>query len=231
MSITEVSYQASQVTDAPVAAIQGRSQWQLTWRRLRNDKVAVASIVVIILIIIFAICAPVIAHLTGHPVDQAYTNTGESEDGLPVGPGVHGFILGTDQIGRDLLVRIAYGARISLFVGLLTTAIATIMGVTLGLIAGYFGGIVDAILARFFDAALAFPFIVLALALASVFHPSLEIVIGVIAFFSWPASPVSCAARRCRSRRRNTSRRPSHSGPDQSGSCLSTSCRTCSVRC
>jgi peptide/nickel transport system permease protein len=185
MSITEVSFQASQVTDAPVVAIQGRSQWQLTWRRLRSDKVAIASIFVILLIVLFAILAPVIAHLTGHPVDQAYTNSGESADGLPVGPGVHHFLLGTDEIGRDLLVRIAYGARISLFVGLLTTAIATIMGVTLGLMAGYFGGVVDAILARFFDAALAFPFIVLALALASVFHPSLSIVIGVIAFFSW----------------------------------------------
>jgi peptide/nickel transport system permease protein len=185
MSVTEVQYQASKVEDAPVVAIEGRSQWQLTWRRLRSDRVAVASIAVIILIILFAICAPLIASITGHPVDTAYTNTGENSFGNPVGPGVHGFWLGTDEIGRDLLVRIAYGARISLFVGLLTTAVATILGVGLGLIAGYFGGLVDAILARFFDAALAFPYIVLALALASVFHPSLLIVISVISFFSW----------------------------------------------
>jgi peptide/nickel transport system permease protein len=135
--------------------------------------------------ILFAICAPLIAKLTGHPVDTAYTVLGENAFGNPVGPGVHGFILGTDEIGRDLLVRIAYGARISLFVGILTTLIATVLGVTLGLVAGYFGGIVDICLARFFDAALAFPYIVLALALASVFHPSLLIVIGVISFFSW----------------------------------------------
>jgi peptide/nickel transport system permease protein len=185
MSITEIQFQATAVQDAPAAAIQGRSQWQLTWRRLRKDKVAVGSIVVIILMITFALCAPLIAALTGHPVNTAYTNTGETSAGIPVGPGVHGFLLGTDYIGRDLLVRIAYGARISLFVGLLTTAIATVAGVSLGLVAGYFGGIVDAILARFFDAALAFPYIILALALASVFHPSLAIVIGVISFFSW----------------------------------------------
>lgn len=185
MSITELSYQAATIEDAPVAAIQGRSQWQLTWRRLRSDKIAVGSIGVIVLVILFALGAPVIASLTGHPVDQAYPNIGQNSFGNPVGPGVHGFALGTDQIGRDLLVRIAYGARISLFVGLLTTALASIAGVTLGLIAGYFGGIVDAILARFFDAALAFPFIILALALASVFRPSLTIVIGVISFFSW----------------------------------------------
>ena len=185
MSVTELQFQAASVGDAPAIAIEGRSQWQLTWRRLRSDKVAVASVVVIFLMIAFALAAPLIAHLTGHPVDQAYADKGENASGLPVGPGVHGFILGTDQIGRDLLVRIAYGARISLFVGLLTTSLATIFGVSLGLVAGYYGGVVDAILARFFDAALAFPFIILALALASVFHPNLGIVIGVITFFSW----------------------------------------------
>ena len=185
MSITELQFQAQSVEDAPAVAIQGRSQWQLTWRRLRSDKVAVAAVVVILVMVAFALAAPLIASATGHPVDQAYPTIGQNSFGNPVGPGVHGFILGTDDIGRDLLVRIAYGARISLFVGLLTTAIATIAGVTLGLIAGYFGGLVDAILARFFDAALAFPVIVLALALASVFRPSLTIVIGVISFFSW----------------------------------------------
>ncbi|HEY3905891.1 MAG TPA: ABC transporter permease [Streptosporangiaceae bacterium] len=185
MSVTELQFQAASVENAPAIAIEGRSQWQLTWRRLRSDKVAVASVIVIFLMIAFALAAPLIAQLTGHPVDQAYTLRGEDTSGLPVGPGVHGFILGTDQIGRDLLVRIAYGARISLFVGLLTTSLAVIFGVSLGLVAGYFGGIVDAILARFFDAALAFPFIILALALASVFHPNLGIVIGVITFFSW----------------------------------------------
>lgn len=185
MSVTELQFQAASVEDAPAAAIQGRSQWQLTWRRLRSDKVAIASVVVIILVIAFALAAPLIAKATGHPVDTAYTNSGLNSFGNPLGPGKHGFILGTDYIGRDLLVRIAYGARISLFVGLLTTALATILGVTLGLIAGYFGGVVDAILARFFDAALAFPFIILALALAARFHPSLTIVIAVITFFSW----------------------------------------------
>jgi len=185
MSITEVQFQATAVQDAPAEAIEGRSQWQLTWRRLRNDKVAVISVIVIGLVILFALTAPLIAAATGHGVDVAYPNTGEDASGQPVGPGIHGFLLGTDEIGRDLLVRIAYGARISLFVGILTTAIATVAGVSIGLIAGYFGGLVDTFLARVIDAALAFPFIVLALALAAVFHPSLAIVIGVITFFSW----------------------------------------------
>ena len=127
---------------------------------------AVASVVVILLMIAFALAAPLIAHLTGHPVDQAYANTGEDASGLPVGPGVHGFSLGTDGIGRDLLVRIAL-RRAHLAVRRPADHRAgDDRRVSLGLVAGYFGGVVDAILARFIDAALAFPFIILALALA-----------------------------------------------------------------
>jgi peptide/nickel transport system permease protein len=185
MSITEVQFQATAVEDVPAEAIEGRSQWELTWRRLRNDRVAVISIVVILLIAAFALAAPLIASLLGHGEYQPFPNTGTNSFGQPVGPGVHGFPLGTDQIGRDLLVRIAYGARISLFVGLFTTVVAAIFGVSIGLIAGYFGGWVDTVLARIIDAVLAFPFIVLALALAAVLSPSLAIVIGVITFFSW----------------------------------------------
>ena len=167
--------------------VEGRSQWQLTWRRLRGDRVSMIAIAVIIIMVILAIIAPAFASITGHPVNTAYPISGENDVGNPVGPGVNGFWLGTDSTGRDLFVRILYGARISLFVGVVTTLIATVVGVALGLIAGYFGGIIDTILGRFTDAALAFPYVILALSLAVVLGPSLTIILAVIAFFSWAA--------------------------------------------
>jgi peptide/nickel transport system permease protein len=185
MSVTELEFQAHRVEAAPEEAILGRSQWQLTWARLRRDKMAIASIVVILIMVVLALLAPVFASLLGHGVYQTFSGKGLSADGLPVAPGVNGFPLGTDYVGRDLLVRILYGARISLFVGITTTALATIAGVSVGLVAGYFGGWVDTVLARFIDAVLAFPFIVLALALAAIYGSSLLIVIAVITFFSW----------------------------------------------
>jgi peptide/nickel transport system permease protein len=170
----------------PAGAIQGRSPWRLAWERVRRDPVAVASAATIVLIVVAAVVAPAIAHAVGHGPDDQYTDTGLTVAGLPVGPS-HRFLLGTDNLGRDLLVRIAYGARISLLVGVVATLLATVAGVVVGLAAGYFGGVVDVVLARFMDAVLSFPYLLFAIALVSVFHPSLAISILVIAVFSWAA--------------------------------------------
>ncbi len=191
MSLSGVEFvgqQAAAAEEAEAGAkIEGRSQWQLTWRRLRQDRVAVGALIVILVMVVLAIAAPVFVAITHHPPDTAYPITGETVAGNPVPPGTAGFWLGTDGTGRDLFIRILYGARISLFVGFVTTAIGVSAGVTVGLIAGYFGGLVDSVLARFTDAVLAFPYVVLALALAIVFGPSLPIIIAVISFFSWAA--------------------------------------------
>ena len=164
--------------------IQGRGPWALAWRRLRKDKVAMISLVVILLIVLMAICAPLIAHLTGHPPNTQYRDTGLDESGLPVAPNGE-FWLGTDELGRDVLVRIAYGARISLLVGVTATMLIVILGVIVGIAAGYFGGFVDTVLARLIDVVLSMPFLLVAISLVSIFSPSLFISIVVIAFFSW----------------------------------------------
>jgi peptide/nickel transport system permease protein len=186
MSISELEFQAKTVEETAAPAIQGRSQWWLTWQRLRHDKMAVAAMITIVLVALCAILAPVFSAIVGHGPNAVYPNIGLASDGDPLGPSKT-FLLGTDELGRDLFVRIMYGTQISLFVGIVTTLIGTFCGVTVGLVAGYFGGWVDAILARIVDTVLAFPYIVLALALAVVFGPSLPIVIGIISFFSWAA--------------------------------------------
>lgn len=168
-------------------AIQGRTPLQLALARLRRDRIAWIALGMIVFMALLAIFAPVIAAVTGHQPEVNNLDTGTNAFGQPLGPGTSGYLLGTDNLGRDILVRIAYGARVSLLVGVVATALATIVGVVLGMIAGYFGGWIDTILARLMDVVLSFPYILFAVALASVFGPSLPLTIIVIAFFSWAA--------------------------------------------
>jgi peptide/nickel transport system permease protein len=154
--------------------------------RLRRDRVAVASALVILLLVLVALAAPLISHLVGHGPDTQYRSTGLTPDGLPVRPS-HTFLLGTDNLGRDLLVRIVYGTRISLLVGVVSTLLAVALGVVIGVAAGYYGGAVDTVLARTMDVMLSFPFLLFAIALVSIVGPSLTVSILVIAFFTWAA--------------------------------------------
>jgi ABC-type dipeptide/oligopeptide/nickel transport system permease subunit len=164
--------------------IQGRSPWRLAMERLRRDRAAIISVAIIALIVLMAIFAPIFKHLTGHPPNQQYFDIGLTPDGLPRAPNGT-FWLGTDDLGRDVLVRIAYGARISLLVGVVATALTVTIGTIVGLAAGYFGKIVDTVLARLIDVMLSLPFLLFAISLASVYHAGLKIVIIVLAIFSW----------------------------------------------
>lgn len=164
--------------------IQAKSSWQLTISRLRRDPASVMSSIVIMLMVLFAICAPLIAQITGHGPSEQFRETGLSPSGIPVGPNAE-FWLGTDQLGRDVFVRLAYGARVSLLVGVVASLIAAGIGILVGTIAGFFGGIVDTILSRVVDLVMSVPFLLVAIALVSVLGPSLGLSIGVIVFFSW----------------------------------------------
>ena len=184
----EVAAEAGEPVPVGRKLIQGRSPFQLAWERLRKDKAAIVSLAVIGVIILMALFAPVIASAVGHGPNQQFVDTGENASGGPVPPGST-FWLGTDSAGRDLFIRIVYGARISLSVGVLATLIAIALGVVFGLAAGYLGGIVDVLIARLIDIMLSVPFLVIAISVATIFHPSFWLVIIVVGLlsFTYPA--------------------------------------------
>lgn len=161
------------------------------WARLRRDRAAVASGAVLMLIAVFALLAPLWARWTGHPYDAAFPHTGLGADGAPRGPSRE-FWLGADPLGRDVLVRAAYGARISLAVGVLAALLAALAGTAAGILAGYAGGVLDALLARLMDVTLALPYLLVAITLATTFQitsvgGSVTLTVLVIAFFSFAA--------------------------------------------
>lgn len=172
-------------------AVPGRTPARLAWDRFRRDRAAVASLAVLAAIAAFAALAPLWAHLTGHPYDATFPRTGLDAGGQPRGPG-GGFPLGADQLGRDVLVRAAYGARISLTAGIGAAALASAAGTVAGTLAGFAGGALDTLLARLMDMILALPYLLVAIMLATTFQisspaASLAMTILVIAFFSFAA--------------------------------------------
>jgi peptide/nickel transport system permease protein len=183
--IVEAVDYTGEVPDTPEGKkIEGRSPWRLAWQRLRRDRVAMISLVIIVLIVLMAIFAPIATWITGHPPNDQFRQIGLTPDGLPKGPSSQ-FWMGTDDLGRDIFVRIAYGSRVSLLVGVVATGIAVMIGVVVGLAAGFFGGLVDTVLARLVDVILCVPFLLVAIALVSITGPGLSITILVIGFFSW----------------------------------------------
>jgi peptide/nickel transport system permease protein len=166
------------------AGISARSPWRLSVERLRHDRTAMISGGIIVLIVALAVGAPLVSMLVGHPPDMQYRDIGLTPDGLPKPPNGT-FWLGTDDLGRDLMVRIAYGARISLMVSVVCTAATVLLGTLVGIAAGYYGGVLDTILSWLIDLVLSFPFLLLVIALVSITGPSLTLLVGAIALFSW----------------------------------------------
>jgi peptide/nickel transport system permease protein len=153
-----------------------RSLWSDTWYQLRHNRAALLGLIVLILLALVAITAPWIA--PHDPIKMDLLNPLQP----PLSPG---HLLGTDDIGRDILSRLIYGSRISLVIGLIVVGIAGTIGVTLGAISGYFGGMVDMVIMRIVDVLFAFPFLILAIAIVAVLGPSLINMMLVLGFVSW----------------------------------------------
>jgi peptide/nickel transport system permease protein len=168
-----------ELTAEPTAADEpGLGRRALT--SLRRDPVALISVLAVIVLALVAIFAPLLAP---HNPLQAYPN-GLSADGAPVSPGST-FLLGTDPNGRDVLSRLIFGARVSLLVGVVATGLASAIGVLVGAVAGYAGGIVDSVLMRITDVVLSFPILLFCVALIAITGPSTRNVMLVIAFGYW----------------------------------------------
>ena len=164
--------------------IEGRSPWRLAYERLRHDRAAKIALATILVVVLLALLAPVFAKILGHGPNQQFIDIGENANGGPVPPSGT-FWLGTDNNGRDLFIRILYGARISLIVGVLATGISVVLGVVLGLAAGYIGGFVDTVIARLIDVMLSIPFLILAISIAYISGPSLFLVIIIVGVLSF----------------------------------------------
>jgi len=150
--------------------------WLEFMRRLARSKGAIGGLVILILLILVALLAPLIAPFDPIKID---TNHYLFSPGSP-------YFFGTDQYGRDVFSRVLYGSRISLVIGLISVGIASVIGVTVGLVSGYYGGWVDGLLMRLIDIMLAFPGILLALGIVSMLGPSLRNVMIAVGISSIP---------------------------------------------
>lgn len=170
---------------APVAAASvrpaSRSTWAAARRALRRNKIAQVAMVVLVVVVIVGIFGPLIA-----PHDPAAQDlTARLTPPFWMKGHVPGHLLGTDALGRDVLSRIIYGARISLLVGVASTLLSGVIGSVIGIVAGYYRRWLDVIFMRLADIQLAFPTILLALTVVVVLGPSLWFVILVLGFTGW----------------------------------------------
>jgi peptide/nickel transport system permease protein len=175
--------------------IAARSPLSLFWRRLRQDRVAVVSLAFIVFLIVLAFAAPLVIDVLGLPGPNTQNLNLTDSFGSPLGPSwAHPF--GVDQLGEDVMSRVIYGSRVSLEVGIFGTGISTLIGVTVGMIAGCYRGWVDQLLSRFMDVVLSVPILLLGLGLGAAcavkgcvkgaIQPGLGSVIFIITLATWP---------------------------------------------
>lgn len=155
--------------------LTSRTLWQDAWRRLKKNKLAIASLVVIGLIALVAVFAPLLAPYDPYATDIYNKLSGPTPE----------HIMGTDSIGRDVFSRIIYGTRISLLVGVICEAIAVPIGVVLGCIAGYYGGWLDAVISRLIEVLGSFPFIIFALCIMFLIGPGVLNIFVALGAIGW----------------------------------------------
>ncbi|HET7799906.1 MAG TPA: ABC transporter permease [Humibacillus xanthopallidus] len=180
--------------------IEGRSLGQIAWTRLKRDKVALAGGIFVVFLIVVSVLAPLIVGLLGHPPDEFHQELVDANTQIPIGPygGVsRDFLFGIEPVnGRDLFSRVLYGSQISLLIAFFATLVSVVIGTTLGIMAGYFGGAVDGFISRLMDIFLAFPLLLFAIALVGVIPDQafglkgdslrIAVIVFIIGFFNWP---------------------------------------------
>ena len=162
----------------PAAVSDAGDWWSTVGRAFRRNRLAVVGGVAIVLLYLLAALTPFIA-----PFDPAAQGDLVTERFLPPG-GAH--LLGTDNLARDVLSRLLYGARVSLSIGFIAVAISVTLGSAVGAVAGYLGGWVDSALMRFVDLIISFPRLVLLITLVALFQPSIFLIIVVLGLTQWP---------------------------------------------
>jgi len=158
------------------AAIKGRSLWDDAARRLMRNRAAVVSMGMLAFLLLAAILGPV---LVPYPYDQI------NKDDVWVQPLVHGHLLGTDSLGRDLLARLLVGLRISLAIGVIATAVSLVIGVAWGATAGYLGGQIDELMMRIVDVLYSLPFIFFVILLMVTFGRNFILMFLAIGAVEW----------------------------------------------
>jgi len=167
------------------AAAPAPSMWRTVFRRLRRNKMAMAGLVIIVIMVLLAVFARPLS-MGNDPYRMLSVEEAPVELGRPeLMPPMAGHPLGTDELARDAWSRLLYGARVSLFIGIVASLLCMVIGTTIGLISGYFGGWVDVLIMRFTDMMLCIPSLVLMVILSAVLKGGIFQLILVIVAFGW----------------------------------------------
>jgi len=175
--VAELDMPAAGVETA--AARPAQSYWNQSWERLRANRLGMAAGVLILVLAVIAVLAPVFSAVLTHyqpqtiNLDQTFARPGATH------------LLGSDELGRDSLTRLIWGARVSLGVAFLTVALALTVGTTVGMVAGYYGGWIDDVLMRLVDTVLAIPAIFLFILMSILFRPNAVTLAAIVASVGW----------------------------------------------